>query len=39
VADPAILAPCGGRVSLGEALQVRLVEADIARRSVRFEPV
>ncbi|MGZ4599120.1 RNB domain-containing ribonuclease [Oryzihumus sp.] len=39
VADPAILAPCSGRVSLGEALQVRLVEADIARRSVRFEPV
>ena len=37
VADPAILAPCTGEVGLGDALRVRLVEADIARRAVRFE--
>ena len=37
VAEPAILAPCGGRVGLGDAVRVRLVEADIAHRAVRFE--
>ena len=37
VAEPAILAPCGGTVSLGDSVRARLVEADIERRSVRFE--
>jgi exoribonuclease R len=34
--DPAVRATCEGRLPLGEAVRVRLVEADLARRSVRF---
>ena len=34
--DPAVRASCEGRLPLGEAVRVRLVEADLARRSVRF---
>jgi exoribonuclease R len=37
VEDPAILAPCAGRAELGEEVRVRLVEADMERRVVRFE--
>ena len=37
--DPAVRAPCDGAdLPLGGRLQVRLVEADPVRRSVRFEP-
>ena len=35
--DPAVRAPCDGeRLPLGEAVRARLVEADVARGSVRF---
>lgn len=34
--DPAVLAPCEGYPRLGERVPVRLIEADIAARSVRF---
>jgi exoribonuclease R len=34
--DPAVRASCEGRLPLGEAVRVRLVEADLARRTVRF---
>jgi exoribonuclease R len=34
--DPAVRASCEGLLPLGEAVRVRLVEADLARRSVRF---
>jgi hypothetical protein len=34
--DPAVRALCEGRLPLGEAVRVRLVEADLARRTVRF---
>ncbi|HET8602260.1 MAG TPA: RNB domain-containing ribonuclease [Segeticoccus sp.] len=37
VEDPAILAPCTGDAPLGAQVRVRLVEADLERRSVRFE--
>lgn len=36
VRDPAVLARCEGRLPLGALVDVRLVEADIARRLVRF---
>ena len=37
--EPAVLARCrGDDLTLGEELQVRLVEADVMRRVVRFEP-
>lgn len=35
--DPAVEAPCGGRADPGTRIDARLVEADIARRAVRFE--
>ncbi|PTL58219.1 RNB domain-containing ribonuclease [Paraconexibacter algicola] len=34
--DPAVVAPLEGDVQLGDELDVRLVEADVARRVVRF---
>jgi exoribonuclease R len=34
--DPAVRAACDGPLPLGEAVRVRLVEADLAKRSVRF---
>jgi exoribonuclease R len=34
--DPAVRAPCEGRLPLGQAVRVRLLEADVTRRSVRF---
>jgi exoribonuclease R len=34
--DPAVRAACDGLLPLGEAVRVRLVEADLAKRSVRF---
>lgn len=37
--DPPILARASGELPLGERVQVRLVEADVARRLVRFERV
>ncbi len=37
--DPAVRAPCDGDLLLGEPVRVRLVEADVARRSVRFTTV
>jgi exoribonuclease R len=37
LADPAVRAACDGVLPVGEAVGVRLVEADVARRSVRFE--
>jgi exoribonuclease R len=36
LADPAVRASCDGHLPLGERVRVRLVEADVARRSVRF---
>lgn len=38
LADPAVRAAFDGELPLGERVQVRLVEADVARRSVRFAP-
>ncbi len=38
LSDPAVMAPVSGRdLPLGEYTKVRLVEADVARRRVRFE--
>ena len=37
--DPAVRATCDGALQLGEPVRVRLVEADINRRSVRFAAV
>lgn len=34
--DPAVLARCDGALPLGAAVSVRLAEADVARRTVRF---
>jgi exoribonuclease R len=34
--DPAVRARCDGALPLGEHVRVRLVEADVARRTVRF---
>jgi membrane protein implicated in regulation of membrane protease activity len=34
--DPAVRAPCDGQLPLGEVVRVRLAEADVDRRSVRF---
>ena len=36
VVDPAVLAPCGGELRLGERLRVRLVSADLDTGEVRF---
>jgi hypothetical protein len=36
LADPAVRAACDGELPVGEAVRVRLAEADVARRSVRF---
>jgi exoribonuclease R len=36
LADPAVRATCEGRLPVGEAVRVRLAEADVQRRSVRF---
>jgi len=36
--DPAVLAPVDGPVELGARLTVKLAEADVARRAVRFVP-
>ncbi len=36
LADPAVRAACDGALPLGEQVRVRLVEADIRSRSVRF---
>ena len=36
LADPAVRASCEGPLPVGERVTVRLVEADLARRSVRF---
>ena len=41
IAEPAVLARCEatrGPLPLGEPLEVRLLEADISRRTVRFAP-
>ncbi len=37
--EPAIRARCEGRPPLGERAEVRLTEADVATRTVRFAPV
>ena len=37
--DPAVLAPADGPLPVGEEIAVRLVEADPARRTVRFQSV
>jgi exoribonuclease R len=37
--EPAIRARCGGDLTPGTRIRARLVEADVARRSVRFESV
>jgi exoribonuclease R len=34
--DPAVRARCDGNLPLGEHVRVRLVEADVTRRTVRF---
>ena len=39
LSDPAILAPADGATSVGMEAMVELVEADVARRSVRFRVV
>ena len=38
LADPAVLARCSGDLELGTEVPVRLLEADVERRVVRFEP-
>jgi len=38
LADPAVRAAFDGQLPLGERLRVRLVEADVDKRSVRFRP-
>lgn len=38
LADPAVLARCSGDLEPGTEVRVRLVEADVERRVVRFEP-
>jgi len=38
LADPAVRAAFDGELPLGERLRVRLAEADVERRSVRFLP-
>lgn len=37
VCDPAVRAACEGDLPIGEAVQVRLVEADVVSRKVQFE--
>ena len=39
LADPAVRAPCVGQLPVGEAVRVRLAEADVEKRSVRFDLV
>jgi len=39
ISDPTILAPVQGECSAGGEVTVRLVEADVAKRSVRFQVV
>jgi exoribonuclease R len=39
LADPAVRASCEGELPVGEAVRVRLVEAVVEKRSVRFELV
>lgn len=39
ISDPAILAPVDGASSAGAEAMVKLVEADVAKRSVRFQMV
>ncbi len=39
LADPAVRAPCEGALPVGEQVRVRLVEADVGKRSVRFSLV
>jgi len=39
ISDPAILAPVDGASSAGDEAMVKLVEADLAKRSVRFQLV
>jgi hypothetical protein len=36
LADPAVRASCDGVLPLGDRVRVKLVEADVATRSVRF---
>ena len=36
LADPAVRAPCEGTLPVGEPVRVRLVEADVGKRLVRF---
>jgi exoribonuclease R len=36
LADPAVRAPCDGALPVGEHVRVRLLEADVESRSVRF---
>ena len=38
LAEPAVRAPFAGELPLGEPVRVRLAEADVERRSVRFTP-
>jgi exoribonuclease R len=38
IAEPAVLAPVSGPVELGASLQVKLVQADLGERAVRFSP-
>jgi len=39
ISDPAILAPADGVASAGAEVTVKLVEADVVKRSVRFQLV
>jgi exoribonuclease R len=39
LADPAVRATCAGELPVGEAVRVRLAEADVEKRSVRFDLV
>ncbi len=39
LADPAVRAPCEGALPVGEQVRVRLVEADVGKRLVRFSLV
>jgi exoribonuclease R len=39
ISDPAILAPAAGATSAGAEVMVELIEADVAKRTVRFRVV
>ena len=39
IRDPAVVGPCDGATQLGASVRVRLEEADLAKRTIRFKQV